>query len=64
LIDIIPLDSYLASFFFYFFLLRVSHSGLQALLDALTKGQNDPDTLVNLICCYQHMAKSEEVLQR
>jgi hypothetical protein len=36
----------------------------QALLDALTKGQNDPDTLVNLICCYQHMAKPEELLLR
>lgn len=36
----------------------------KALLDALTKGQNDPDTLVNLICCYQHMGKPEELLLR
>jgi coatomer subunit epsilon len=34
------------------------------LLDAITKGQNDPDTLVNLICCYQHMSKSEELIAR
>lgn len=36
----------------------------KALLDAITKGQNDPDTLVNLICCYQHMGKPEELLLR
>ena len=36
----------------------------KSLLDAITKGQNDPDTLVNLICCYQHMGKPEELLQR
>jgi len=34
------------------------------LLDALTKGQNDPDTLINLVCCYQHMAKPEDLINR
>eukprot|EP00615_Pteridomonas_danica_P011568 CAMPEP_0114342912 /NCGR_PEP_ID=MMETSP0101-20121206/10173_1 /TAXON_ID=38822 ORGANISM="Pteridomonas danica, Strain PT" /NCGR_SAMPLE_ID=MMETSP0101 /ASSEMBLY_ACC=CAM_ASM_000211 /LENGTH=165 /DNA_ID=CAMNT_0001477293 /DNA_START=424 /DNA_END=921 /DNA_ORIENTATION=- len=34
------------------------------LLDAITKGQNDPDTLVNLICCYQHMNKADDLIAR
>lgn len=34
------------------------------LLDAITKGQNDPDTLINLVCCYQHMGKSDDLVAR
>lgn len=36
----------------------------RCLLDAITKGQNDPDTLVNLICCYQHMNKPADLVNR
>jgi len=34
------------------------------LMDAISKGQNDPDTLINLICCYQHMGKSSDLVNR
>lgn len=34
------------------------------LLQAITQGPNDPDTLVNLISCYHHMAKSPDLIQR
>jgi len=36
----------------------------RCLLEAITKGQNDPDTLVNLICCYQHMNKPPDLVNR
>lgn len=36
----------------------------RCLLDAISKGQNDPDTLVNIICCYQHMSKPQELVGR
>ena len=28
------------------------------------QGPNDPDTLVNLISCYQHLSKPSELIQR
>lgn len=34
------------------------------LLQAITQGPNDPDTLVNLIACYQHMCKPQDLIQR
>lgn len=34
------------------------------LLEAVSKGQNDPETLVNLICCYQHMGKPSDLVNR
>jgi len=34
------------------------------LLDALEKNSKDIDTLINLVVCYQHMKKSEEIIQR
>mmetsp|Transcript_5985 Transcript_5985/g.9687 ORF Transcript_5985/g.9687 Transcript_5985/m.9687 type:complete len:296 (+) Transcript_5985:81-968(+) len=34
------------------------------LVQALSKSQNDPDTLVNLIACYQHLDKPADFTQR
>lgn len=36
----------------------------KSLLEALSKNQNDPDTLINLISCYQHLGKPTEVISR
>eukprot|EP01120_Amphizonella_sp_Union-15-10_P013134 TRINITY_DN6067_c0_g1_i1.p1 TRINITY_DN6067_c0_g1~~TRINITY_DN6067_c0_g1_i1.p1 ORF type:complete len:290 (-),score=49.32 TRINITY_DN6067_c0_g1_i1:99-968(-) len=36
----------------------------RALLDALEKNPNSPETLVNLVVCYQHMKKPPEILRR
>jgi len=34
------------------------------LLAALQKGQNDADTLINIIACYHHMGKAPDVVER
>uniref|UniRef100_A0A7S2F9R0 Coatomer subunit epsilon n=1 Tax=Florenciella parvula TaxID=236787 RepID=A0A7S2F9R0_9STRA len=36
----------------------------KTLQNALQQGPNDPDTLVNLISCYQHLSKPSELIQR
>uniref|UniRef100_A0A7S2XUN8 Coatomer subunit epsilon n=1 Tax=Fibrocapsa japonica TaxID=94617 RepID=A0A7S2XUN8_9STRA len=36
----------------------------QHLVQAASKNQNDPDTLVNMICCYQHLQKPEDFINR
>ena len=32
------------------------------LVEALSKGQNDPNTLVNIICCFKHQGKSSDLV--
>ena len=34
------------------------------LVEALSKGQNDPNTLVNIICCFKHQGKSSDLVTR
>lgn len=34
------------------------------LMNAIGKNPTDPDTLINLICCFRHTGKSAEVVQR
>ena len=34
------------------------------LVEALSKGQNDPNTLVNIICCFQHQGKPMDLVTR
>ena len=36
----------------------------KVLVDAMTQGQNDPDTLINYITCMQHLNKPPEFTQR
>jgi len=36
----------------------------KSLVDALSKGPNDADTLINLVSCYLHMGKAQELVQR
>ena len=34
------------------------------LVEAASKGPNDPDTLINLVACYEHMGKPTTVIER
>ena len=34
------------------------------LVEALSKGQNDPNTLINIICCFKHQGKSSDLVTR
>ena len=36
----------------------------RVLIDASSKGQNDPDTLVNMVACARHLQKPEELIAR